>query len=159
MKKWIIGILLIYSFLSSSCAGGERPLLGNEILLIRYGVYFGECVGYCEEDLAISPGSVVYTKVSNVETDELPDIVHEIMYSEDEWSQLAENVDWRIITALPEKIGMPDEADQGGEYIEITRGETTKRLDFDYLMEVPEISSLVNDLRRLHKEMSSNLEE
>jgi hypothetical protein len=53
------------------------------------------------------------------------------------------------------KIGCPDCADGGGEWIEISNRHTSKKIVFEYNQSVPEINSLVTKLRRLRNKVAS----
>lgn len=124
-------------------------------LIINTGTYFGECVGYCIEELRMTPEKIVYSKKSSVESEELPDIVRETAMSNEVWIELVASVDLDVFKSLPDTIGLPDHADQGGEWVEISDGISTKRIDFEYGASIPEIDSLVRRLRDLRQSISS----
>ncbi len=123
---------------------------------IRTGTYFGLCVGYCQEELAISSLGLIYTQKSNEPNDAAyPDRVETVPFTTESWQGLGDKVDMAAFNALPTVIGCPDCADGGGEWVEISTGQTTKRVEFERDTSVPEIDDLLRELRKLREELSS----
>ena len=123
-------------------------------LRIRTGVYMGECVGYCYQDMTITSDDVMYIKYALPRDPSWPDIVHQVRMGADEWNKLVQDLDLQAFWALPRTIGEPDAADQGGEWVEITDGDRVKRVDFVLGAEIPEISSFLEKLRKLRTQIS-----
>lgn len=121
---------------------------------IRTGTYFGECLIHCNETLTITPKKTHYALTSNVQDPHNPDITVEKETAQKVWKELQKLIDWAEFMALPSTIGQPDHADQGGEWLEITFGGTTKRIDFEMDASVPEIDSLLQRLREIRKQIS-----
>ena len=129
-------------------------------LIIKTGTYFGLCTGYCNEELFINSERVIFLKTSNDPSDEeYPDIIEEVSITSEEWSNLVASVNLDEFNSLPDIAGCPDCADGGGEWIEISAGETTKRVDFEFGASVPEIDNLLKGLRDLREDISSKLDE
>lgn len=124
-------------------------------LSIKTGTYFGECLGYCNDELSITSEKMIYLKTTNVKDETYPDIVEEAAITTEDWNDLVALVDLDTFNALPDTIGCPDCADQGGEWVEISDGRTTKRIDFELGASVAEIDRLVSRLRGLREEFSS----
>jgi len=123
-------------------------------LRIRTGVYRGECIGYCYEDMTITPNDAVHVKYALPRDPSWPDIVHQVRLGVRKWNKLVQSLDLEAFWALPRKIGDPDAADQGGEWLEISEGEKTKRVDFVLDAEIREISPFLKMLRELRKQIS-----
>lgn len=124
------------------------------ILMVKTGTYFGECLGYCNDQLVITPERILYSLMSNVRDKEYPDITSEISIKRDDWNSLIALIDFETLVSLPDTIGCPDCADQGGEWIEISDGQHTKRVDFEFNASVHEIDDFVKYLRRIRTEIS-----
>ena len=125
-------------------------------LIIKTGTYFGLCTGYCNEELSITSERVIFSKPSNDPDDaEYPPIIEEIFITDEERSNLVTSVNLDEFNALPDIIGCPDCADGGGEWIEISDGETNKRVDFEFGTSVPDIEDLIMKLRDLREDISS----
>jgi hypothetical protein len=129
------------------------------ISMIQYGLYFGECIGYCKESISITPETIVYKKQSNIPSNELPDRIIEINAPLDLWTSLSRAIDWNRILALPDRLGDPDAADQGGEYVEITVSGETKRVDFERGATIAELAPLLKILHSLRTNLSSQMGE
>lgn len=125
-------------------------------LIIKTVTYFGLCTGYCNEELSITSERVIFSKTSNDPDDaEYPPIIEEVSITNEIWSNLVASVNLDEFYALPDIIGCPDCTDGGGERIEISDGETTKRVDFEFGTSVPEIEDFLFKLRDLRENISS----
>ncbi len=127
-------------------------------LRIATGTYFGDCFGYCNDELVLTVDGMVYTQSSPVASDELPDKTQKFPMPERRWNAVSKQIDWRVLNSLPERIGRPDEYDQGGEFLEVVEGDKRKRIDFDPESAPPEIKDLlesVRSMRRRAKEKAS----
>jgi hypothetical protein len=144
----------------ASCDGKEQLAVETSTprLIVGTGTYFGECIGYCRDDLRIDADKIVYVKRSNIKSEELPDRVAEMPTSRETWTELVALVDINTLRSLPDTIGLPDQMDQGGEYIEVSVGDKTKRIDFEYDAAIPELDDLLKPLRSLREDMASRIE-
>ncbi len=131
----------------------------SSILTVQYGLYFGECVGYCIESVLISLEEIVYTKRSNISNDELPDRVLKTETSSDFWERFSRTLDLNVIRDLPDQLGKPDVADQGGEYVEIRTTEELKRVEFEYHASVSGLDSALEILRSLRSDLAAQMED
>jgi hypothetical protein len=122
--------------------------------VLKNGTYFGECLVDCNEEITVTPDKVTYSLTSNVPDSDHLDIHAEGPVSRSEWEALAGAIDWEALRSLPETIGQPDAADAGGEFVEVSRGATTKRVDFQLGATVPEVASLLDALRRLRARLA-----
>jgi hypothetical protein len=120
-----------------------------EVISITIGTYFGECLGYCNEEIFISKNGIYYTISASIERNDTPPIAVDIPIENEEWIQIARLVDLQSFNDLPIRIGCPDCADQGGEFITISDGITQKRVDFEFDSSVPELESLLSKLREI----------
>jgi hypothetical protein len=121
---------------------------------IRNGTYLGDCLVHCDEDVTVSPDNVVYALTSKVPDARNPDIHAEGMPPPGVWEELERALDWPAVQALPDKIGLPDAGDAGGEFLEVSVEGATKRVDFPLGAAVPEIAPLLDALRELRARLA-----
>jgi len=109
----------------------------RSISVIKTGVSFGECLGYCEQELSLTSEGMTFTKEGhdlNRQTNlmmELPRKDVNFPLTTSEWDAIVLLVNLEVFNALPERIGCPGCADGGVEWIEISDGTTTKRISFE----------------------------
>lgn len=121
---------------------------------IVYGRYFGECIGYCIEEITITSAETIYAKKPNPPNPEVPDLVYTTPTPPETWRDLTGAVDWPAVRALPELIGQPDAADQGGEFVASTIAGVDRRVDLERDASVPALDPLLARLRRLRADLA-----
>lgn len=146
MKK-IILLISVICFFVCSCTNE----LDKRILKVNYGTSFGECVGFCQKQLAISSDSIHYTAICNACM--TPMHARKDIYSsptKTEWDSIRNNIPISSFWVLPEVIGCPDCADGGAEWLEIwlENGEKHK-VTFEYNNEPVVLKQYLPKLRRL----------
>jgi len=125
----------------------------GDIVSVETGTFYGECVEYCWTELVMRPSTA--TLVSSAWKDQPPALTERRQLSAAAWSKLVGVIDKAAFLALPERIGCPDCADGGGEWIEIDFGSTKKRVTFEANKTIPELSRLTAELRPVRKELSA----
>jgi hypothetical protein len=130
--------------------------------MIKTGTYAGHCIGYCTKEFTITPEKIFYFQngrdfVSGEWLD-LPEKTTESQLSQTEWSKLINLVDFPKFNSLPDKIGCPGCADAPVEWIEISYGGKTKRIEFEHEDKIPEIAKLITTLQEIRNtvELSIN---
>jgi hypothetical protein len=121
---------------------------------LRNGTYLGECLVHCDETVTVSEAELTYSLTSRVPDARNPDIHVEATPPPGVWDSLERALDRESVRALPDRIGLPDAADQGGEFLEVTAGEAAKRVDFPRGAGVPELGPLLDALRELRAELA-----
>jgi len=155
MKKsiWYCIILLFSAF---TCRESTEFVPSDRLMLVKTGTSFGMCVGHCITEVEINPQKVtMYRKAwrSNIR-----DKTCERALVRQEWENLGKTLDFAIFSQLPETIGCPDCADGGKEWIEITYGEQMKRVTFEFGKDIPQITGLISQIRKI-RESLNNCEE
>ncbi|MDO8435184.1 MAG: hypothetical protein Q7S89_00695, partial [bacterium] len=87
-----------------------------------------------------------------------PEVKKEIQISSDEWNSLVGALDVKKFNLLPERIGCPDCADGGAEWIEIFDGKATKKVTFEYGASISGIDPFITKLREIRKNVSSQFD-
>ena len=127
------------------------------VIEIKTGTSFGECGGYCKMEFVINSKNIIYIK-SSWDNSSYPEVKKEILISSDEWNSLVGNLDVKKFNLLPERIGCPDCADGGAEWIEISDGKATKKVTFEYGASISGIDPFVKKLREIRKNVSSQFD-
>ena len=124
-------------------------------LTIQIGTYFGECSGYCKQDMTITSEKITVQKNGWEKGTSLPEITEYFPISTTQWKTLVDSLDYKKFNALNEVIGCPDCLDGGTEWIEIG----DKKVTFEYGSSIPEISNLIYTLREIRTYISSQHKE
>ncbi len=135
---------------------GNNPVAPNKATIetIKTGTSFGMCAGYCVTELVINSKSIIYIRSG----DERPEVKNEISLPPDKWNVLVNALDIKKFNLLPEKIGCPDCADGGAEWIEINDGKTIKKVTFEYGASISEIDPLRKILSEVREDVSSQFD-
>jgi hypothetical protein len=122
---------------------------------VKNGTYAGDCLVHCDETATVTPEKVTDSLTSRVPDADNPDIHAESAPPAGLWESVEAALDWPAVSALPDRIGLPDAADGGGEFLEVSLEGRTKRVDFPYDAEVPEIAPLLGPLRDLRGRLAA----
>ncbi|MEE9463826.1 MAG: hypothetical protein V3V53_18460 [Bacteroidales bacterium] len=137
-------LVLILGLLVSSCTEKDS----SEITLVNYGTSFGECIGYCIQDMDVNPTLATLERFGWFDTIETQTC--SLNMDDNHWEQIITGIDVEIFIGLPETFGCPDCADGGAEWVEIELQNGEKhRVTFEYHNEPSELLSPVAKLREL----------
>ncbi len=129
------------------------PLLEDldRVVAVHGGTTFGFCLGFCETQLEVGPGRVVFKAFERTGDPERfgRDFYSSQGLSADEWDSLLASVDLAAVRALPSTIGCPDCADGGAEWFQIFTPGGVVRVNFPFGDEVAGAEDLVKQLRGL----------
>ncbi|MDQ3111561.1 MAG: hypothetical protein M3R17_16865 [Bacteroidota bacterium] len=120
--------------------------LNKDSFAIEYGTSFGMCNGYCNLDWKFSRHCISHTKRGN-NTKDYPTIIQQNSFSEQKWKDLIAKMDISKFAALEERIGCPDCADGGAEWVAIPVNGKRKEVVFEYGNAPAAIAELVDKLR------------
>ena len=145
MKLLSISLLFLATLgrCTPGAVSGERL---PDAAIIRMGTSFGMCNGYCRKDYAVNGSSLTLTASSHTPA-QYPTKTCQTMISQESWNSLKDLVNPDTFNKLPERLGCPDCADGGAEYIEIELNDQRHRVTFEYGQTIPGFESLVNALR------------
>jgi hypothetical protein len=121
----------------------------------RNGTYLGDCLVHCDEEIRVGPEAVTYSLTSKVPDARNPDIQAQAPPPPGAWEALESALDRDAVRALPARIGLPDAADAGGEFLEVSDGQTTTRVDFPSGASVSEVAPLLDALRDLRARLAA----
>jgi len=129
--------------------------------IIKTGTYAGFCLGYCVQDFVITSEKITFSQngwesVAGVR-EELSEKIREVSISESKWQELTNSIDFQKFNLLPERIGCSGCADGIVEWIEISDGKKTKKIEFEPKDDVPEIDQFVIMLREIRNTIASSI--
>lgn len=101
-------------------------------LVLHYGTSFGECLGYCINELELTHDEIVLTQRGWAIGGTLPDRQYTWPMDADRWERITAAFDAGAFARLDSVYGCPDCADGGAEWIEAPINGTPKRVTFEY---------------------------
>lgn len=125
------------------------------------GTSYGMCIGYCQQQVTFNPTTLTVSKRANgngvseigrgtaQDNAKYPDISKDFEFPQSEWNSLYTTVDTAKFQASEERIGCPDCADGGAEFIEITTPNYTKRITFEAGKTIEGMEAFVEQVRAL----------
>ncbi len=155
MKRIALWFIVIFCLTATGCNEKDCCMLPQESV-IRYGTSFGFCIGYCHEQLTITPNSSRYDKTAWNNEDEYPPKECKGNYSQ--WQQLNDRIDLKAFYDLPATIGCPDCADGGAEWVEIATESKTHRVTFEYNKAPAAMNRYITLLREQFADMAQSCE-
>ena len=133
--------------------GNYCPVTTNpEIIEIKTGSSFGECLGYCLSELSITVNQSNYTLYGWDENDPvyLPVAISDTV-DFGVWEGLNTLFNFENFMSLDSVIGCPDCSDGGAEWFEIITSDTVKRVTIEYGETVNGLNSYINLLRTIRQ--------
>jgi len=142
--SYFLILIIIGFFVFSYCSKPDN----KELIEFKYGIFFGECVGYCKLELRLKSDTTIYTQSDRFGT--LKPITCTQTTDKSYWDTLKRDFNIEKFMELPEYIGCPDCADGGAEWVEIvlTNGHKQK-VTFEFLKEPDITKDIIAGLRDL----------
>jgi hypothetical protein len=97
------------------------------LVRIRTGSYAGMCIGYCDQETVIEPGSM--RSVSRVfsEKKKYPEVKMKYSITRKDWDELRNFLDAKVLAAFIGRIGCPGCVDEMVEWVEVEFSDGTKK--------------------------------
>lgn len=133
LAKKLFGMRILFpALLVAFCFGcaTSKKVAQEPVTTIFHGKSFGRCAGYCTWEQTYTADEMISSKTSH-RADQYPEVKVVHAFTETDMKRLLEDFDLEKFKKLPEKIGCPDCADGGSEYIEITTAGMKKRVTFE----------------------------
>jgi hypothetical protein len=124
----------------------------KDSITLRYGTSFGMCTEYCKTDLKITSVGIKHTTSAWNLREDLPKLkpkIRTISFSKKKWKELIDKIDFDQFNKLDDRIGCPDCADGGAEWIEIGLNGRLKTVTIEYGASITELNNLLNPIREL----------
>ena len=102
----------------------------SSIRTIRYGTYYGHCVGYCVKTLELKSDASTFTGRDNdPENKDYPPKTCPVSFSQ--WQDVTSALEEKQFKQMDTLIGCPDCADGGGEWLEVTFENEVHKVTYD----------------------------
>jgi len=152
LKKLTIYLLLLGLCLFACTSSYEND---SAIIQVSYGTSFGMCVGYCKQDMTLKSGIATYRCASW--NDSVQPITRTEVLNAAVWDSVKANLSPNIFFDLPQRIGCPDCADGGAEWVEIelANGESHK-VTFEYRNEPTFLKNYLVKIREIKSKNDCN---
>ena len=154
MRTLLFLSILIFA---AACGTSRNANSDNEIVSILHGTSYGHCRGYCIKEELYTADQLVYTEYSR-DSVSFPKKAFTHTYTAKELNELFASIDADKWKSLPERIGCPDCADGGAEYIEIRTKNDTKRVTFEAYSEQEVLEKALELLRAKRKTLEKSAE-
>ncbi len=122
------------------------------ITSIHWWTSFGECAGYCINSLEVKKWSLTFVKMSHNEQG-YPTSRELYLITDAQWVRLTDALNLTKFLSLEDRIGCPDCADGGAEWLEVEYAGGKKRSEFDYGKSLPEIDAVLGEIKSLSKQV------
>lgn len=127
----------------------------TELTQIGYGLSYGFCMGYCDHSLTITPERMRLVHKALREPEKNPEQVIEKPTPPATWQKLTQLASFQTLQSLPERIGCPDCADGGAEWLELQQAEASKRVTFEPQAGLPQQAELLAELRKQYQQLNT----
>ena len=126
---------------------------------ISSGTSFGMCRGYCQQSINLTslPSQLTAAKQANFDQTAYPLVQRSFAFPAPQWNQVIALVDLKTFRALDDRVGCPDCADGGAEWIQIEGTDGMKRVTFENGRPVKGIEALIDKLRQLRNDYLARL--
>ena len=122
-------------FTVSLMAGGVRarqapqpdPTPGAHLVRLRTGSYAGMCIGWCDSETIIEPGSIHRISRAFSEKKKYPEMKTKYAITRKDWDDLQRFIDASVLAAFTGRIGCPGCADEMVEWVEVEFSDGTKK--------------------------------
>lgn len=127
----------------------------TDLSQIGYGKSFGFCVGYCDHTLTVTAETTRLVHKAFRDPEKYPERVVERPTTAATWQKLNSLANFQTLQSLPERIGCPDCADGGAEWVEMQQAQTVKRVTFEPQAGLPQQAELLAELKKLYAEIDA----
>ena len=154
MKRQITILIIISLGLFNNCEKLLSPYGFDTV--ISSGTFFGECGGYCKNEIEIRKNKVTFT-ASGWDSLSYPNKTIHGKISKTQFNTLVNLIDSKKIISLDNVIGCPDCVDGGGEWIEIDNIFIHKKITFEYGDTIESIQDLIDKIREIRNRFNKQM--
>ena len=128
-KLWLSFLVagLMAGTLSAQQAPQPDPSPDAHLVRIRTGSYAGMCIGYCDSETIIEPGSMRSVSRSFSGKRKYPEMKMKRSITKSDWDDLQHFLDAKVLGAFIGRIGCPGCADEMVEWVEVEFSDGTKK--------------------------------
>jgi len=120
------------------------------LVRIRTGSYAGMCIGYCDSETIIGPGSIRTVSRSFSEKRKYPEMKMKSAIAKKDWDDLQHFLDAKGLAAFRGRIGCPGCVDEMVEWVEVEFSDGTKKsVSYNEGSAPPPIAALLERIRAI----------
>lgn len=139
---------LMAGILSAQQAPQPDPSPDAHLVRVRTGSYAGMCMGWCDHETIIEPGSMRSISRAFSEKKKYPEIKLNSSITKKDWDDLKNFIDARVLAAFTGRIGCPGCADEMVEWVEVEFSDGTKKsISYNNGSAPPQIAALQQKIR------------
>jgi hypothetical protein len=136
--------------LSAQQAPQRDPSPDAHVVRIRTGSYAGMCIGYCDSETIIQPGSMRSVSRSFSEKKKYPEMKFSYAITKKDWEALQQYIDANVLAAFKGPIGCPGCADEMVEWVAVEFNDGTKKaVSYNEGSAPPAIAALLQRIRAI----------
>lgn len=145
LNNVVLGLILVFIF--TACEKNDTDHFSNNIEYVTYGTSFGQCLGYCKNDITVTTSKINFNKSGWDLEGLLPGMSNTESVDVKFTSALIDRINFDSFLELDSIIGCPDCADGGAEWIEIKSNGISHKVIFEYRNEPSETKEYIGFLR------------
>jgi hypothetical protein len=151
-KIWLFLIVagLTAGTLSAQQAPQPDSSPNAHLVRVRTGSYAGMCIGWCDSETIIEPGSMRRISRSFSEKKKYPNIESKYPIARKDWDELQRFIDAGVLDAFVGRIGCPGCADELVEWVELEFSDCTKKsVSYNAGSAPPQIAALLERIKSI----------
>jgi len=151
-KLWLSFFVagLMAGTLTAQQAPQPAPSPNAYLVRVRTGSYAGMCIGYCDHETVIEPGSIRSVSRSFSEKKKYPEVKMKTSITKKDWDELKNFLDAKVLAAFSGRIGCPGCVDEMVEWVEVEFSDGTKKsVAYNEGNSPPLIAALLQKIRSI----------
>ena len=126
------------------------PSPNAHLVRVRTGSYAGMCIGWCDSETIIEPGSIRRISRSFSEKKKYPKMESKYPIARKDWDELQRSIDAGVLAAFVGRIGCPGCADEPVEWAEVEFSDGTKKsVSCNSGSAPPQIAALIERIKAI----------
>jgi hypothetical protein len=141
---------LMAGTLTAQQAPQADPSPDAHLVRVRMGSYAGMCIGYCDHETIIEPGSVRSVSRAFSEKKKYPEVSMKSSITKKDWGDLKNFLDAKVLAAFTGGIGCPGCVDEMVVWVEVEFSDGTKKaVAYNEGNAPPPIAALLQKIRAI----------
>ena len=126
------------------------PSPDAHLVRVRTGSYAGMCMGWCDQETIIEPGSMRSVSRAFSEKKKYPEVKMKASITKKDWDELKNFLDAKVLAAFSGRIGCPGCVDEMVEWVEVEFSDGTKKsVAYNEGNSPPLIAALLQKIRSI----------